>query len=56
MPRRKKEVETITHNKPWMWVHPEYRDDNYDGVIMESAERLIEADKIRRKNKRNEKT
>lgn len=53
MPRRKKEVKTVVpEGKPWVWIAPELRDDNYDGVVMESEEVLAEAKKIRRKNDR----
>lgn len=53
MPRRKKEVKTVVpESKPWVWIAPELRDDNYDGVIMESEEVLAEAKKNSRKNDR----
>lgn len=45
---RKKELIETKPAKPWEWIAPEYRDENYDGVIMESQKQLDDAKKIRK--------
>lgn len=51
MPRgRPKKVDVIAKqealsNRRWIWIAPEFRDENYKGMIMESKAQLEEAEK-----------